>query len=213
MKKTGNQYGKINTKILIAIAVAAVVGIAAFFLSGGGDQSGRIKGDLQGYIEALRKGDFETIYAYNGIIQRRHTIQARSANKEQTLKTLYEESKASFDSVAPIYDLRAQWVEKFLFTPESSYTIKDVEMIEDKENPSQPLTERTNAVVHVEVQYPDKEKAPLIENTRLKSATYRVTMVHSKNISRVLRGSEAVKDKKWLYMMMQINQDTVKYWE
>lgn len=210
MKILANPCGKSDQKILIAVAAVVIIGIAAYFLLFRQSPANQAVTDLKAYIEGVQNRNFDVVFNHNGVVQRRKAIidQRTEGNKEKELKDLYDESKSSFDQAAPTSDPRAQWAEKSFFIPGANFKVLGVEMVEDKENPSQPASDRINAVITVEVDYPDKNTAPDL-NGKVKSVVYKVTMVNSKNISRVIR--TAVEEKKWLFMTIGINSESIKY--
>lgn len=166
--------------------------------------------DAVAYIGAVEKRDFDAVFNYNATAQKRKAIIARgSADKEQGLKELYQEFKASFDAAEPAGDLRAQWAEKWLFVPGMSYRIIKVEKVIDTENPSQPANERTNASVIIEAEYKDRDSAPDLSG-KVKGAEYSITMVQGKNVSRILR--DEIKDNRWLFHSVAVNRDKIAYW-
>lgn len=188
--------------------------IAAFWagalLSGCSSVESGAQKDAEAYISAVEKRDFDAVFNYNATAQKRKAIIVRSsADKDQGLKDLYQEFKASFDSVEYTGDLRGQWAEKWLFVPGISYRITKVEKVIDTENPSQPANERTNAAVVIEAEYKDRNSAPDL-NGKVKSAEYRITMVQGKNVSRILR--DEVKDNRWLFHSVMVNRDKIVYW-
>lgn len=207
-KKRG---GSSSGKIIIVVAALVLAGAAAYMLLLGQSPERQAASNAVAYIEGVQKRDFDVVFKYNGNSQRRKALilQRATGDKDAEIKELYQEMKSSFEEVEPISDLRAQWVEKFLFIPGSFYRITKVDMVPDTENPSQPGSERINAVLSVTVDYPDRDTAPDL-NGKVKSAEYSVTMIHSRNISRILR--EEVRDKKWLFQSIEVRSDTLKYW-
>lgn len=196
-----------------AFAAAILIGLIAagiyFYMAAGGAQRHASK-DALAYIEGVWKRDFDVIFRYNVNSQRRKAIimQRSEGDKEKEIKDLIAQEKASFEDASAGNDLRAQWVEKSIFVPGGSYKVTGVEMVKDMENPSQPSSERVNALVSIEADYPDGNTAPDL-NGKIKSAEYQVLMVHSKNISRFLR--DGVKDDRWLFHSISVKQDSVKY--
>jgi len=200
-----------NTKIIIAVVVLVLAAAAAYLMLLGQSPEKRSAADAVIYFDGVQKRDFDTVFNYNGTCQRRKALilQRATGDKEAEIKELYSEMKSSFEGVAPTFDLRAQWVEKFLFIPGALYRITKVDMVQDTENPSQPGSARINAVLSVTIDYPDRDTAPDL-NGKVKSAEYSVTMIHSRNISRILR--DDVGDKKWLFQSILVKTDTIKYW-
>lgn len=206
----GKKGANSNPKIIIAVVVLAVIGVAAYLLFRGHGPEKQAAADAVAYIEGVQKRDFDAVFKYNGNCQRRNILilQRATGDKDAEVKELYGGMKASFDEAAPTSDLRAQWVEKHLFVPGAVYRVLKVDMVQDTENPSQPGSERINALLSVLVDYPDQYAAPDL-NGKVKSAEYKVTMIHSRNISRILR--EEVQDKRWLFQSVQVKPETIKY--
>lgn len=210
MKVLFNERGGAAPKVLIAVVIVAIIVIAGYFILGGKPEKKAAEA-AEAYIAALQKRDVDGVYKYNGVYQRRREIivQRPGGGKEEAMKELFEEMKASFEGVSPTADLRAQWVEKFLFIPGANFRVLGVEMVMDTENPSQPSSERVNAVVTVAAEYPDRDKAPDLHGP-VKTVNYKLLMVHSSNVSRVLRREVSI--KRWLFMSVSADHDTLKYW-
>lgn len=206
-KKSGGS----NAKIIIIIVVLVLLGGAAYVLFVGQSPEKLAASNAAAYFDGVQKRDFDTVFKYNGHCQRRKALilQRATGDKEAEIKDLYNEMKSSFESVAPTSDLRAAWVEKFLFVPGSVYRILKVEMVPDTENPSQPGSNRINAILSVTIDYADRDTAPDL-NGKVKSAEFSVTMIHSRNISRILR--DDVQDNKWIFQSIQVKPDTIKLW-
>lgn len=203
--------GSSKSRIIIVVVALVLAGAAAYMLLLGQSPEKQAASDAVIYFDGVQKRDFDTVFNHNGSCQRRKALilQRATGDKDAEIKELYEEMKSSFEEVEPASDLRAQWVEKFLFIPGSFYRIIKVDMVPDTENPSQPGSERINAVLSVTIDYPDRDTAPDLFG-KVKSAEYSVTMIHSRNISRILR--EEVRDKKWLFQSIQVKSETIKYW-
>lgn len=194
--------------ILAAVFIAAAVG--AFFLLGGGDPAERAGRDAAAYVQAVEKRDFEAVFNNNANAQKRKAIMSqRSADKEGQIKALFADYKAAFEALEPTSDLRAQWVEKWLFVPGVMWRVTKVETFLDTENPSQPASDRLNALVTVQAEYPDRNTAPDL-NGKVKSAEYLMTMIQGRNVSRILR--EEVRDNRWLFNSVSVNRETIQYW-
>ncbi len=214
MRVFSDPGGGSAVKVLAALAVV-LVAVAVFFMLGE-DKSKEALSDARTYIMAVQKRDFDTIFRFHGPSQRRRLILVnRAANKEEAekrVKELYNEQKKSFDEAPFTENLYGEWVEKYLFVPGADIEITGVEMVPDTENPSQPLRdiiERINAIISVKVTYKNKDSAPDIDG-KIKSAVYRVKMVHSDDVARTLR--RGADFDRWLFMSVSLKEGSVTHW-
>ncbi len=202
---------KIHWIVLIVLCTVVVGAGLYVYLK---DDTEDVRRDIITYIDAIRAGDFKTVFDYHAPSQRRRLLIIKRSHDdvEDLLEELYKEQKESFEQAPFTTDLTGEWSEKFIFPRDSDYRIVDIEMVVDTENPSQPLkdiVERINAVVTVGVNYRDKSTAPDI-NGKVKRATYRIKMIHSENVARTLRGE--VEYKRWLFKAISVVDGSIEYW-
>ncbi len=207
-----------NKRLLIVsvIVVASVVAITGYYLSSASASREAVKSALI-YMEAVKTGDFETIFKYHGQSQkRRFLIMLKGGERvKDSLDTLYRDQKASFENAWPPQGLRGAWgwMEKFLFTPQGRFELVDVTMKKHQENVSLPLQNikvRYYAVITIRATYPERDKAPRIGGRALRSALLELKMVHSTNIARTLRGR--ITTDRWLFDSVSVREDSVEYW-
>lgn len=214
MRPVVDNCGVSTARVLVGLVAVFAAAAAVFFLIKE-EASKAAVDDARTYITAVQERDFDTIFKYHGPSQRRVLIiTGRSSDKEEAgerVKDLYNEQKSSFEEAPFTEDLYGEWVEKYLFIPGADIEITGVEMVPDTENPSQPLRdiiERMNAIVTVKVDYGDRADAPDIGG-KIKSASFRVRMVHSDDVARTLRrGAEF---KRWLFMSVSLVQGSATY--
>ena len=170
------------------------------------------------YIEAVKNRDFKTIFNYHGPSQkRRFLILIKGGSQmEDYIERLYREQEQSFLSASPPSSLSGAWgwMEKFLFIPSGKYKITEATLHKHEENVSLPLQNinvRYYVVVTVKAEYPDREGAPVIGGSTIKSALLDMTMVHSSNIARTLRGK--ITTDRWLFNAISVREDSVEYWQ
>ncbi len=203
---------------MLALLVALVVaGVATYYFTSSSAPKEAVEAALV-YIEAVKKGDFERVFKYHGPSQKRRflIILKGGSEMEDYLDSLYRTQKASFENARPPQSLTGAWgwMEKFLFLPSGRFEVVDVTMRRHEENVSLPLQNinvRYYAVVTVRATYPEKERAPRIAGKPLKSALLDITMVHSSNIARTLRGKITI--DRWLFYSLSVRDDSIEYWQ
>lgn len=197
--------------VLAAVVVMiAIVGLYIFLT--GNDRKGACNAaDI--YIKAVINRNFDVIYDLNSITQKRKLFIFKESGlkKDELLKEAYNEQKASFDSAQPLPDMNAVWIEKFIFIPDMKYRIVKTAAELNTDNPTAFYIKRIDMVVEVEMEYLNRDTAPLYEGRRIKRAGYFINMVHSKNITRTVR--DITVDDKWLFKGIAIKKGSVAYWD
>ncbi|MEE9613641.1 MAG: hypothetical protein V3W31_01645 [Thermodesulfobacteriota bacterium] len=196
--------------LLIALAVLAVA-VAAGMQVMSVKKKGEVAGAAEAYMNGVSCGDFSIVFNYHGPSQRRKLMlmQRSGDDVEARLEELFNEREASFREAEPGEDLSGEWSEKALFVDAGEFRVLGVEMVEDIDNPSQPLRDRQNAIVTVEAVYHDEEGAPDLGG-KIKKAVFNVKMVHSSNVARTLRGE--VPFSRWLFQSVSMEEGTVERW-
>jgi hypothetical protein len=195
-------------KNTVLIAVLAVF-TALFGCTKGTSEA---KKALEQYIEALKKGDFQTLYELNSVTQRKVALIHRGAeqDKEGSLKKNFEEYKALFDSIQNEGISNAVWAEKFLFPADSKYTISSIIVEEDKDSVTARFRKRWVARAEVKVEYSNKETAPIYGEERIKAAAYMVVLISGEDVVRGLQKTTVVSD--WLFKSVNVKEGEVEYW-
>lgn len=202
-----------KTKFVIILA-GSIIFIVTVYIIFTGEQRA-VRNGAERFIEAMMEMDFDTIYKYHAPSQKRIALAIKApAGIETRMKEIYEEQKASFEQARPIpsrTDLKSLpvWSEKFLFIRDMNYRVTEIRMVEDIENPSLPIKERTDALVEVDVEYTNKMTAPDFGG-RVKKVTYLMKLVYSRNVVRIWVGG--LEDERWLFKSIAIKEGSVLYW-
>lgn len=186
--------------------VLLILSIAVIGCSGGS------KKEVEEYITALKKSDFQTLYEMNSTAQRKAALiyrRGEEAGKEDAMKKNFEENKALFDNAQADGVYGNQWTEKFLFPPDSKHTIDKVTVARDTERPTAGAFKDIKVCsAEVSVEYPNKETAPPIEDKKVKSAKYTMLFIGGENVVMGLKSKKAVNP--WLFKSITVK--TVTYW-
>ena len=200
-----------KNKIIVSVIIIVLVIASAFYLFIENDKK-EVKAVVTRYIEALKSKDFNVIHDINIASQKRilFILKGSNSNKDELLKQVYNEQKASFDAPQPLFDMNVIWAEKLVFIPDMDYKILKVVMEEDRDNPTAFYRKRINASAEIEVEYTKKDNAPVYEGRNIKKATYLVKIVHSKNITRAQKIADIT--DKWLFKGVAVKEGKVSYW-
>lgn len=195
-------------KSMISV-VLLVLSVAVIGCSGGASES---KKEVEEYIIALKKGDFQTLYEMNSTAQRKAALiyRGEEAGREDSLKKNFEENKALFDSAQADGVYGNQWTEKFLFPPDSKHTITKVTVLRDTDSPTAKFKNRIISTAEVSVEYPNKETAPVIEEKKVKSANYTLNFISGVDVVRGLKSEKAMNP--WLFKSLTVKAGEVTYW-
>lgn len=200
-----------KNKVVITTIGFAILGIVLYLLFA--DKEKAVREGVIIYIEATKHKDFAVVYNYHAPSQRRKTLALKTpASREAQLHDLdiiYNDQLASFEQAQPESNLKRPWSEKFLFTPEMTYKILSIKMVEDRENPSLPVQERIVAYAEVEAEYSNKETAPDLEG-KIKNVTYLIKMVHSRNVARMWE--EKSQTDRWLFDSLTLKEGSIVYY-
>lgn len=202
-----------KTKFVIIFAGSVVFIITVYLILTSEQRA--VKKGTERFIEAMVDRDFDTIYKYHAPSQKMIALAMKAPTGIETrMKEIYEEQKASFEQARPIpsrTDLKSLpvWSEKFLFIKEMNYRITEIRMVEDIENPSLPIRERTDALVEVDAEYTNKETAPDLGG-KVNKVVYVLKLVHSSNVARTWMGE--LQDKRWLFKSLTIKDGSLVYW-
>lgn len=194
-------------KITAILVLSAIVIVSLYFWKSGQRAA---KKDAEIFIQAMRNKDFNVIFNYHAFSQKRTEIALKTpATAEINMRAIHNEQKSLFNQAQPTNNLKEFWSEKFLLIPDMKYNIRGVKIVEDIENPSSPIRERWDAIIEVDVEYTNKETAPDI-NGKVKSVTYSMKFVHSRNVARTW----VVKPqyKRWLFKGIAVKEGSLVYW-
>lgn len=167
---------------------------------------------LEQYIEALKKGDFQTLYELNSTTQKKVALIHRSseADKDTSLKRNFEEYKALYDSAQPGGGTEGIWEEKFLFPADCQHTILNITVGEDKDSVTARFRDRYLARADVKVSYPNQNTAPAIGEGKVKEATYLVIFLSGEDVVRGLHKTNVTSD--WIFKSIQVKEGPITYW-
>lgn len=207
------RYGDLTkNKIILSLFIIFIAAAVLYvFLIGNDKKAVRETANI--YIEAVRDRNFDMVYNLNASSQKRRlfALKSSNSNNSELIRQTYEGQKASFDSAQPSFDFNAIWVEKFIFIPGMKYTIAEVAMERNADNPTSFYRKRIDAAVEVEVEYEKKGAAPQYDGKNIRKAVYLIKMIHSKNLARTVKG--IVIDDKWLFKGITVKEGSVVYWE
>lgn len=175
----------------------------------------KIAGDpkkvLHEYVEAVQRGDFNTIYALNQVTARQNKWLQKSESgdlKKQEVEH-FQRHKATYDAADMSSTQGVLWAEKHFFPRSSKVDIgkpRDPEPVE-KEKMGDAYEKGVVAVLTVSVTYPVPEEAPEHNGAKLKYAEYNCMM-------RKIRYDESVMiysyDEKWFFSGCMIIGNSVR---
>lgn len=195
---------------LILLLVLALIGYISYKLA---YEKGP-KESVTAYIEAVRNGNFDTIYSLNQRTQKQVNLifRGREENKEELLKGLYEGHKRNFESLQPTDNLTLLWSETFFFIPEMEYKILKIEKRKEKDtlSPSYRTLERV-AIITVEIEYKNPLTSPIYNGKKIKEGRFKIRAILS---SDVVRGLKTQPFKKgWLFQWLVVEDGSITYWE
>lgn len=131
---------------------------------------------VEDYINAIRNGDFKTVYRLNRVSARQKKFIEKSGagNSKNESSQNFAKHKAAYESLKPGFFTGAQWAEKYFFPKSSTVTVGD------PRHPPKAGGEASNAgyeqglsiIVSVKTVYNMKKEAPELNARRIKEATY-----------------------------------------
>ncbi len=172
--------------------------------------AGQPENVLREYIDAVQKGDFNTIYALSQVTARQKRLIAKSetgdkkvleAEQFQRHKTIYDATVMSFSN--------EQWTEKFYFPPSAKVEVGKAHdpLPVEKEKMGDAYEKGGVVVVKVSVTYPKPEEAPEYNGQKLNYADYNCML-------RKIRYEDSVMiysyDEKWYFGGCLINSSSVR---
>ncbi|MBI5874408.1 MAG: hypothetical protein HZB81_00905 [Deltaproteobacteria bacterium] len=199
----------------VVIILIAAIGLYYILLMGGDRKAAQEAAEL--YIKAVRDRNFDVIYDLNSVSRKRklfierrsYDLKDSSAKKDELAKQAYDEQKASFDSAQPSFDLNSVWPEKFVFISGMKYRIVNAARELNMDNPTAFYIKRIDVVIEAEMEYLNKDTAPMYEGRNIKKAVYLIKMIHSKNITRAVK--DIAVDDKWLFKGVAVKQGSAVY--
>lgn len=170
------------------------------------------KKEVEEYITALMKSDFQTLYEMNATAQRKAALiyRGEEAGREESLKKNFEENKEVYTSAQADGVYQNQWTEKFLFPAESKHNIIKINVQKDTDSPTAKFKNRMISIAEVSVEYPNRETAPVIEEKKVKGAKYTLTFISGEDVVRGLKSDKAANP--WLFKSLSIKNGEVSYW-
>lgn len=195
----------------VVIILIAAIGLSYILLMEDDRKAAQEAAEL--YIKAVRDRNFDVIYDLNSVSRKRKlfVLKDSGAKKDELAKQAYAEQKASFDSASWSFDLNAVWAEKFVFISGMKYRIVNAARELNMDNPTAFYVKRIDVVVEAEMEYSNKDTAPIYEGRNIKRAVYLIKMIHSRNIARAVR--DIAVDDKWLFKGIALKQGSAVYWE
>jgi len=164
------------------------------------------------YIEAVQKGDFETIYRLNRVTarQKKFLEKTEAGNVELVLKQNFERQKAAYFTSEPDIFSGALWTERYFFPPSSSVKVgKARSMSQIGDDPVNVEYEKGFlAIVPVETTYASEKDAPKLKGQSIKKAVYDC------NLAKIRQGDNVriySHDEKWFIARCILDTDTVEY--
>ena len=186
---------------------------ALIFVSGCSGSSGAKK-EVERYLGALKSGDFATLYELNATTQKKVALIYRGSEstRDEALKTNFEEYKVMFADAEPDPKLHGLWSEKFLFPSDSTYTVTDVVVEEQKNQGTTRFKERMVATAEIKVEYKSKESAPELVGGQVKSATYIASFINGYDVVNGIKRKDEIKISEWLFKSVYPKKGEVIYW-
>ena len=176
--------------------------------------SGAAKKTVEQYLAALKSGDFATLYELNATTQKKVALIYRGAEatREATLKANFEEYKVRFAEVEPDSRLFSLWSEKFLFPPDSTYTIVEVVVKETEDQGTARFKERMIARAVIKVDYPKEDSAPELVQGKVKSATFTASFINGYDVVKGIKRKDEIEIREWLFKSIRPKKGAVTYW-
>ncbi|MBI5636679.1 MAG: hypothetical protein HZA03_01780 [Nitrospinae bacterium] len=153
---------------------------------------------LKDYIDAVQKGDFNTIYALSQVTarQKKWIQKSESGDVQKQEAEHFQRHKAIYDATAA--DMaNVQWAEKFFFPPSAKVEIgKPHDPVPAEKKMGDAYEKGVVVVSTVSVSYPKPEEAPEYNGVKVKDAVYECSL-------RKIRHDESVMiysyDDKWFF--------------
>lgn len=164
---------------------------------------------LKEYIDAVQKGDFNTMYSLSHVTarQKKWIKKLESGDVQKQEAENFQRHKAIYDATVPGL-LNVQWAEKFFFPASAKVEIgkpRDPESVEKKMGDA--YEKGVVVLFTVSVTYPKPEDAPEFNGVKLKSADYNCML-------RKIRYDDSVMiysyDEKWFFAGCVISGDSVR---
>lgn len=186
---------------------------ALIFVSACSGASGAKK-EVERYVVALKRGDFATLYELNATTQKKVALIYRGAEstREEALKANFEEYKTMFADTEPDSRLFSLWSEKFLFPSDSTHTVTDVVVEEQKDQGTTRFKERMVATAEIKVEYKSKESAPELVGGQVKSAVYIASFINGYDVVKGIKRKDEIKINEWLFKSIYPKRGAVAYW-
>ena len=196
-----------NMKKIACIFVVCLAVLTGCSGSGGTQKA------LDEYLEAVKKGDFETMYHLNARMQKKIALIYRGSEerREESLKRNYEKYKAEYDQLEASMDLSGLWSEKFIITADSNYTITTVEVVEESGTPASKFKYNKLGQAEVSVDYNNKETAPSHGGDKVKQLVCHASLIKGEDVVKGIKTKQ--KFPKWVVKDLYIKSGSVTYWK
>jgi len=166
---------------------------------------------MSGYIEAVKKDDFATIYELNmkTARQKKYLGKTSVGNLGMILKENFEKNRSDYENVPISFNLGEQWVEKHFFRTAAIYSIG--EPYSPKPVGDDPVNAKyessVSCYVPVLVEYGDTKTGLEYNGKKIKSAKYDCSMrkIREGNNARVYSH-----DDNWYLAGCVIDTSTIK---
>lgn len=187
--------------------------LSAYACSGGASGA---KKAVEEYVNALKKGDYDTLYALNTTTQKKVAlIYRRNASDENTRQYLdenFSQYKNAFNATETGAQLsRAVWAEKGLFPAGAKHAILDVTTEKDEASPSQRVNRRVVATAKISVEYTDKASAPLFGTAKAKKLISKAVVIRGEDVIKGLPSK--VKTRDWLVQSFSVVRGSVEFFD
>lgn len=167
---------------------------------------------LEEYIDAVKEGNFQTVYELNATTQKKVALIHRgaAAGIEESLKENYERYKEGFDTIRDDSGIGGLWAEKLLFPPDSRYSVTDIRIEEETGSPSARFKPRVVAVAGIDIEYVDKDSAPAIGGGKVKKVICEVLLIKGEDAVKGLRSNIPVRE--WLFKDIHVKSGEIIHW-
>ncbi len=140
----------------------------------------KVKGDpkktLSVYVNAIKMGDFKTVYRLNRVTARqlKYVGATSVGDVKQQLENNYKNNRAKYEATEVTFTPNVQWAEKHFFPPSCVFELSPIHSLTaiDKDNPNALYEEGFLVISTVSVRYPDLREAPELEGKKISSAKY-----------------------------------------
>jgi len=155
--------------VLLALAVAALAGCTQKI-------PGHPEKTVSEYVEAVRGGDFKTVFRLNFTTAKntKYLKLSEVGDPEQAIQEAHDRAFAQYQAAAPTFMAGVLWSEKGYFIPDSQVEIGSA--FSQPPAPDDPVNAEyeaaTSVYVPVTVTYSNPDTAPALNNRKIRVARY-----------------------------------------